>query len=357
MSAPPETVLVVGAGVIGSAVAMYLARAGRTVTVLAAHSTPPATLGSFGWINANGAKDKAYFGLRMRAVARWHRIARENPEFPVQMTGCLDWDLDDLKATLADYQSVGYASDMIDAPGISSRVPMLANLPDTALFNRTEGRADPDHIAAAFLQAAANTGRVQVQNRLITGLETTGARITGVRTDAGPLLADQVVLAAGVSTADLLGGIGLEFPMDNQKGLLVRSSPLKIRVDPIISAKGLHFWQMPDHRIIAGEDLGGGNVNEPTEAIIKRIKKKLHGFLPRAGAFEIEEHRITARPMPGDGRPAIGPVPHRSGLYVLCMHSGVTLAPLIGQLAAQQICENQSDPDLAAYATARFFTP
>jgi glycine/D-amino acid oxidase-like deaminating enzyme len=41
--------------------------------------------------------------------------------------------------------------------------------------------------------------------------------------------------------------------------------------------------------------------------------------------------------MPADGRSAIGPVPGLSGYYLIFTHSGVTLGPLLGKLAAAEI--------------------
>jgi glycine/D-amino acid oxidase-like deaminating enzyme len=58
--------------------------------------------------------------------------------------------------------------------------------------------------------------------------------------------------------------------------------------------------------------------------------------------------------MPEDERPIVGPVPGLSGFYVAVTHSGVTLAPLIGQLVAQEVTTGELSPLLAEYRIERF---
>jgi glycine/D-amino acid oxidase-like deaminating enzyme len=44
--------------------------------------------------------------------------------------------------------------------------------------------------------------------------------------------------------------------------------------------------------------------------------------------------------MPVDGYPVLGVSPARKDVYLAVMHSGVTLAPIVGELAAQEIVES-----------------
>jgi glycine/D-amino acid oxidase-like deaminating enzyme len=68
----------------------------------------------------------------------------------------------------------------------------------------------------------------------------------------------------------------------------------------------------------------------------------------------VENMKIGVRPMPQDERPIVGPVPGMAGLYVAVTHSGVTLAPLVGQLVAQEVTTGQPSPLLAEYRLERF---
>lgn len=61
-------VVVVGAGVIGAAVAADLARGGCSVTVLESGQVAAGTSGAtFAWTNAGGKQPRSYFDLNVRA--------------------------------------------------------------------------------------------------------------------------------------------------------------------------------------------------------------------------------------------------------------------------------------------------
>jgi glycine/D-amino acid oxidase-like deaminating enzyme len=66
-----------------------------------------------------------------------------------------------------------------------------------------------------------------------------------------------------------------------------------------------------------------------------------------AGALDL--FPVGHRPTPADGFPVIGRPRATEGLYVAVMHSGITLAPLVGLLAAGEIAAGRRDPMLAPY--------
>ena len=68
----------------------------------------------------------------------------------------------------------------------------------------------------------------------------------------------------------------------------------------------------------------------------------------------VEELRVAPRPMPADALPVIGPVPGVAGAYVAVMHSGVTLAGVVGRTVAQEVSDGRSSPLLEPYRPDRF---
>ena len=67
---------------------------------------------------------------------------------------------------------------------------------------------------------------------------------------------------------------------------------------------------------------------------------------------EAERYTVRTRPMPADGRPAIGPI-GPEGLYLVSTHSGMTLAPVIAEMVAKEVGSGASDPRLAPYRPGR----
>ena len=61
--------------------------------------------------------------------------------------------------------------------------------------------------------------------------------------------------------------------------------------------------------------------------------------------------------MPRDGLPILGFTPSAPNLYLATMHSGVTLAALVGECAASEILDGADIDFLAPYRLARFSDP
>jgi glycine/D-amino acid oxidase-like deaminating enzyme len=66
------------------------------------------------------------------------------------------------------------------------------------------------------------------------------------------------------------------------------------------------------------------------------------------------EHRICVRPLPVDGYPVVGRLPALANAYLAVTHSGMTLAPLLARLIADEIINDACRPELSSYRPARF---
>ena len=60
-------------------------------------------------------------------------------------------------------------------------------------------------------------------------------------------------------------------------------------------------------------------------------------------------------PYPVDAHPIVGFTKQWTNLYIAVMHSGATLAPLMGALIAEEIVSNQNQAVLAPYRLQRDF--
>ena len=58
--------------------------------------------------------------------------------------------------------------------------------------------------------------------------------------------------------------------------------------------------------------------------------------------------------MPADGEPIVGPVAEVPGLYLVVMHSAVTLAPAAGRLVARELVDGTVESALAGRRLDRF---
>jgi glycine/D-amino acid oxidase-like deaminating enzyme len=81
--------------------------------------------------------------------------------------------------------------------------------------------------------------------------------------------------------------------------------------------------------------------------------------VPRRGGLglaklTLEKVTLGFRPLPKDGYPLIGFPEGAPGIYLAVMHSGVTLSPIVGKLAALEILDGVEVELLSSYRHSRF---
>ena len=67
-----------------------------------------------------------------------------------------------------------------------------------------------------------------------------------------------------------------------------------------------------------------------------------------------EATRTTLRSIPLDDVAVLGTFPHVENYYLCVTHSGVTLAPLLGRLVAQEVVDGEATMDLEPFRPTRF---
>lgn len=349
-------IIVVGAGIIGASIARSLAKTGAEVTVLAEHAGGVATAASFAWINASWGNPEPYFRLRRSAMAEWRQLASQLPDMPLRWCGSLCWDLapDELHAYLTEHGRWGYDIRQVGRAEASNLEPNLAEYPEFAVAVAEEGAVEPVDAARILLADARAHGATLIDNVTVTALREEGGRITGVRTSSGEMTADMVVLAAGAAVTKLAASVGVTVPLETPPGLIVHSKPTRQRLNGLVIAPEVHMRQTAAGRIIAGSDFAGSEPGDDPGQTADALFAKVKAMLRDADDLALEFHTIGYRPTPADGFPVIGRSAGCDGLYIAVMHSGVTLAPLVGTMVGGEIMTQAVDERLAPYRLERF---
>jgi glycine/D-amino acid oxidase-like deaminating enzyme len=352
----PQKVIVVGAGIIGASIAWHLGRKGASVTVVAQQTGGVATPNSFAWINASWGNPEFYFQVRHRSMAEWSRLQGDLPGIPLSWCGGLCWDLPEAKldAYAAQHHGWGYGIQPVNRATSAMIEPGLANPPDYALHVAEEGAVEPVAAAELLLEDARRQGAILSSGVEVRGLLREGERIIGIETSEGPMRADHVVLAAGAGTSALAASADILVPLETPPGLIVHSRPVQKMLNGLVMAPELHLRQTAEGRIIAGGDFGGTDPGADPQAAAGDLFARVKATLKGGEALELDFHTIGYRPTPRDGLPILGRVGAAPGLYLAVLHSGVTLAPLVGLLAAQEIVDGGEAHELAPFRLSRF---
>jgi glycine/D-amino acid oxidase-like deaminating enzyme len=345
-------VLVVGAGIVGASIAWHLARAGARVTVVdAAEPGGVVTRASFGWINASWGNAEPYMRLRMLAMEEWRKLERELPGVPVAWTGGLLWDIppDQLHAFVAGHRLRGYAIRVVGRTELQRIEPYLAATPAFAAYADDEGAVEPAEAAQALVHAAKARGAAVMANCWVRGLRSAGNCVTGVETETGVIAADDIVVAAGSNTNSLAESAGVAVPLRVSPSLLVWSRPTGPLINGLVLAPEMHIRQARNGRVVAAADFTGDPA-ECAAALFARMQAMIRG----GSLLKQQGYAVGNRPIPMDGFPIIGGAPRTGGLYLAVAHSGVTLAPAVGWLAAREILTGERHQVLLPYGLDRF---
>ena len=263
-------------------------------------------------------------------------------------------------------QSWGYPSRLVSAAELAALEPALDFGPvAVAEYSANEGQVEPQLVVDAALRRLAELDAAILPNTPVTGFAQEGSgRITAVTTAAGVIPADAVVLAAGTATTDLAALAGVKIPQAESPGVVIRTTPLPplLRNVPIAYApplgdgrREIHLRQCADGRFMIGEGDQESLAEDDTQSHADDLLSRAACYLPALAAAAAISVPVGWRPMPLDGYPVLGFADEAPNLYIALTHSGVTLAPALSQLAAQEICDGaRADAVLSPYRPRRF---
>jgi D-amino-acid dehydrogenase len=178
-----------------------------------------------------------------------------------------------------------------------------------------------------------------------------------VRTAAGDLAADTVVLAAGSWTTALAGTLGVSLPMEPGKGYSFAVRPSVVPSHAVLLAD-VHVGCTPFHDVLRiGGTMEFSGVNSLLDR--RRIESIVTGarasFQPWLSS-EVASEWTGMRPIPADGLPIVDRAPALDNAFVATGYGmqGMTLAPPAGRALAELVTTGQRPPVLEPFRLDRF---
>ncbi|MEJ2172143.1 MAG: FAD-dependent oxidoreductase [Woeseiaceae bacterium] len=371
-------VVVAGAGIIGASIAYHLAKSGASVTVI--DKQGPAThasRGTFAWINATWAKQpRHYHALNQDGLANW-KVLQQSLQIPIRWNGSLEWfdsaaKQEKLVEQIAEQIEWGARARMVSAAELPALEPNVefGDVQQVA-FSENDGAVDPVMATRALLSAAEAMGAEIRYPCALTGVSPVSGRVSAVETSLGTIRADRLVLATGAEQGAGIQFAGVDIPQRSAPGIIAISAPTPRVLNRIIVAPGIHMHQRGDGRLVFGEQDGApqneahsmrltARPNEfPTRVIAEQHAERMLAvakrFVPGIAGLGIDDVFIGWRPLPLDGHPVLGASPARRDVYLAIMHSGVSLAPIVGQLVAHEVLTGLAIDRLDEYRPDRTF--
>lgn len=370
---PSPTVAIIGAGVIGLAIAWRLAQRGAKVTVFdkgaAGSGASHAAAGMLAAHLEAEPREENLVALNRASQALWPAFAQElgaASGLPVDLrsegTLLLALTGDDqsrLKHVLSFQKSLGLPLEWLTTAEVRRREPHLTPTISGAIFSPQDHQVDNRAVAAALRAAALQAGVTLRENTPVERVVTSGSRVTGIGIADETVAADVVILAAGAWSRGIAG-----LPVSSLPPVRpVKGQMLALRMDPqapllthVVWAPGAYLVPRKDGRLLIGATVEekGFDPNLTAGGQLALLEATWRA-LPGIEELPIHEMWVGFRPGSRDDAPIIGEseIP---GLVYATGHyrNGILLTPITAEAIAGLVMEGKTDARVANFGFGRF---
>jgi sarcosine oxidase, subunit beta len=371
-----DTALIVGAGIHGCSIAMFLAKAGWKVIVFEKNVAGRHASG----VNAGGLRllmrDWQEYPLSQLAITHWANLDTLVGEDAAKLcevrlgTSQIAVALDQAELTWAEARAKDMKrrglgeEELLSREEIRRLLPGISQAAIGGLISRRDGHANPAASTRAFREAAKAAGAIIIENCRVLGLReiSTGWK---VETSTGAYQGGILVNCGGAWGSRIAALAGEDLP----ERVMAPSMMVSIRVQPFITPvvigidRPLSFKQSAaGSLVIGGGILGEACLDQDTSfTVMDRMAQSAAATIEAFPALAQVSILRTWSGLEGgtpDGLPIIGRGTKHSNLwhaFGFCGH-GFLLAPAVGEVVARSLIEGKTDSLLAHFLPGRFAT-
>ncbi|NVH77771.1 FAD-binding oxidoreductase [Paraburkholderia sp. JPY432] len=358
-------VLVLGGGLVGSAVAWGLAREGANVTVLDQDDGAlRASRGNFGlvWIQGKGYGLSPYARWSRSSASRWPSLAaalldETGIDVALRQPGGFHFFFSEdeiaerAKRLGALQRELGdYPYQLLDAREVRERIPEIG--PDVigASYTPMDGHVNPLKLLRALHAGMQRRGVKLVNNEEALRItpEHGGFAVQGKR---GTYRAARVVLAAGLGNRALAPHVGLHAPVAPNRGQVLISE----RVAPFLRYPTLNVRQTDEGTLQFGDSMEEVGFDDfTTTPVLSDIARRGVRAFPLLKNVRLVRTWAALRVYSPDGFPIYDESARHPGAFVVTCHSGVTLAAAHALRIAPWIAGGAMPAEIPALSGTRF---
>ncbi len=365
-------VIIIGGGVIGCATAYYLAKEGTSVIVLEGsdHIGNGGSSRNGGGVRQSG-RDPRELPLAMYGIRTlWPHLSEElETDCEYHQDGNLRLGKTEkhreILEGLADRaRACGLDVRMIDGDEVRRINPHLSHEVTVASWCPTDGHANPLTTTLGFYKMARRLGARFITGEPVTELRTVKGKIRKVITPNNVYEGEQVLVAAGLHSREILGTVGIDVPIDGSLLEALVTEAEAPMFDQMLGTADADFY---GHQTKHGSFVFGGSSGlEPfykdngTPVTSSRtapcICRGIMKYFPELADAKIVRTWAGWSDRSADGVPVLGAVDEIPGLYAACAFTGhgFGISPAVGDQLAKLIRTGSTDVDLSPLRYDRF---
>jgi glycine oxidase len=367
-------VAIIGAGVIGLAIAWRLAALGVAVRIFdrgaAGAGASHAAAGMLAACAEAEPGEEALVALGRESQARWPAFAAEllaasgiDVELRPEGTLLLALTADDqarLTHQLVFQQKLGLPLQWISASDTRRREPHLAGKLAGAVFSPEDTQVDNRKLVAALRVAAEAAGASVSEYQPVSAISSRGGRVDGIILgDDTKVAADVVVLAAGAWARSIEGvDAKLRPPVRPIKGqmLALRMDAAAPLLSHVVWAPSAYLVPRRDGRLLVGATVEEkGYDTSLTAGGILTLLEAAWRAVPAIEELAIDEMWVGHRPGSRDDAPILGAGPVDGLIYATGHHrNGILLAPITAHAIARLILDGVVEAVIRPFGIERF---
>lgn len=285
-------VVVIGGGIIGASTALELAEQRLRVALCEKGSIgQEQSSRNWGWVRIS-RRDPREVPLMAEALRIWADLdLRIQRDTGYRRSGIVFTCADDKEyinherwnRNLDGYQ---FDSRMLSAAEVSDMFPGSDMKLKGALYNGSDGRAEPQKAAPAIAEAARAKGTAVLTECAVRGLETSGGAVSAVITERGPIACKAVVLAGGTWSSLFSNLYGIDLPQMKVLNSVLRTKPLEGGPEQAIWSNGFAMRKRQD---------GGYTIASGHENIVDIVPKSFRYALDFLPALRMEWRSLRFR--------------------------------------------------------------
>ena len=359
--------IVVGGGLVGTAIAYGLAKQKLTTLLLDEGDVAfRASRGNFGlvWVQSKGRGAPHYQRWSRNSAAAWPDLAAEfaGAGFDVglhQPGGihiCLsDAEMEIRQAHMAQMQreagNFGLDYRMLSREEVAEHLPGIGPRVAGGSFTPYDGHASPLNLLRALHSQFTALGGIYRPGVTVTDTRAAPSDFT-VTAGADSYNAPRLVLAAGLGNAALAPKFGLSAPVHPERGEILVTE----RTAPLLPMPTTCIRQTDEGSVMIGdskEDAGYDTISQ-SPAIMRTMAQRAVLTFPWIAELNIVRAWSALRIMSPDGLPIYQQSDICPGAFVANCHSGVTLAGAHANLLAPMIAAGTLSPTLTPFSAERF---